>query len=67
VKRGTLLFKIDPAPYEATLNKLKGTLAQEEAQFEKAKRDQARLKPSSARKIGGNLNLYKALGGGGVP
>jgi membrane fusion protein, multidrug efflux system len=45
VKRGTPLFKIDPAPYEAALNKLKGTLAQEEAQLEKAKRDEARLKP----------------------
>jgi membrane fusion protein (multidrug efflux system) len=38
VKRGTQLFKIDPAPYEAALNKLKGTLEQEEAQLEKAKR-----------------------------
>jgi membrane fusion protein, multidrug efflux system len=45
VKQGTPLFKIDPAPYEAALNKLKGTLAQEEAQLEKAKRDEARLKP----------------------
>jgi membrane fusion protein (multidrug efflux system) len=45
VNRGTLLFKIDPAPYEAALNKLKGTLEQEEAQLEKAKRDEARLKP----------------------
>ena len=45
VKQGTALFKIDPAPYEAALNKLKGTLAQEEAQLEKAKRDEARLKP----------------------
>jgi membrane fusion protein (multidrug efflux system) len=45
VKQGTLLFKIDPDPYQAALNKLNGTLAQEEAQFEKAKRDEARLKP----------------------
>jgi membrane fusion protein, multidrug efflux system len=45
VKQGTALFKIDPAPFEAALNKLKGTLAQEEAQLEKAKRDEARLKP----------------------
>ncbi len=45
VKHGTPLFKIDPASYEAALNKLKGTLEQEEAQLEKAKRDEARLKP----------------------
>ena len=45
VNRGTLLFKIDAAPYEAALNKLKGTLEQEEAQLEKARRDEARLKP----------------------
>jgi membrane fusion protein (multidrug efflux system) len=45
VKQGTLLFKIDPAPYEAALMKLKGNLAQEQAQLEKATRDEARLKP----------------------
>jgi membrane fusion protein, multidrug efflux system len=45
VKQGTLLFKIDSAPYEAVLNKLKATLEQEEAQLEKANRDEARLKP----------------------
>jgi membrane fusion protein (multidrug efflux system) len=45
VKRGTLLFKIDPAPYQAALDKLEGALAQEEAQLEKATRDEARLKP----------------------
>lgn len=45
VKQGTLLFKIDPAPYQAALNKLKGTLAQEEAQLDKATRDVERLKP----------------------
>jgi membrane fusion protein (multidrug efflux system) len=45
VKQGTPLFKIDPEPsYQAALNKLKGTLEQEEAQLEKAKRDEARLK-----------------------
>lgn len=30
VKQGTLLFKIDPAPYQAALNKVKGILEQEE-------------------------------------
>lgn len=50
VKEGTLLFKIDPAPYEAALNRLKGVLAQEEAQLEKATRDEARLKPLYAEK-----------------
>ena len=45
VKQGTLLIKIDPAPYEAALNKVKGILKQEEAQLEKAKRDEERLKP----------------------
>src|ERR1051325_7071902 len=55
VKQGTLLFKIDPAPYQATLNRLKGILEQEEAQLDKAVRDEARLKPlvaSNAVKIG---------------
>jgi hypothetical protein len=42
VKQGTLLFKIDPvkidpAPYQAALNRLKGGLEQEEARLEKAR------------------------------
>lgn len=45
VKRGTLLFKIDPAPYEATQKRLQGELAQAQAQLEKARRDAARLEP----------------------
>jgi membrane fusion protein (multidrug efflux system) len=45
VKQGTLLYKIDPAPYQAALDRLKGALAQEEAQLDKATRDEARLKP----------------------
>jgi membrane fusion protein (multidrug efflux system) len=40
VKQGTLLFKIDPAPYQVALNKVKRILEQEEAQLEKAKRDE---------------------------
>jgi membrane fusion protein (multidrug efflux system) len=45
VKQGTLLFKIDPAPYQVALNKVKRILEQEEAQLEKAKRDEERLRP----------------------
>jgi membrane fusion protein, multidrug efflux system len=45
VKQGTLLFKIDPAPYQAALNKVKGILEQEEAQLENVKRDEERLRP----------------------
>ena len=50
VKQGALLFKIDPAPYEAALARLKGGLEQEQAQLEKAERDEARLKPLFAEK-----------------
>ena len=32
MKAGTVLFKIDPAPYQAALSKAQGVLAQEEAQ-----------------------------------
>jgi multidrug efflux pump subunit AcrA (membrane-fusion protein) len=45
VKQGTLLFKIDSAPSQAALNKVKGILEQEEAQLEKAKRDERGLRP----------------------
>jgi membrane fusion protein (multidrug efflux system) len=43
VERGTVLFKIDPAPFEAALKKAEGLLAQEEAQLARATQDLARM------------------------
>ena len=44
VKAGTVLFKIDPAPYQAALSKAQGVLAQEEAQLAKATQDLERMR-----------------------
>ena len=45
VKKGDLLFKIDPRPFEAALQQSKGQLAQSEAQLGKTKLDVARDTP----------------------
>jgi membrane fusion protein (multidrug efflux system) len=44
VKAGTVLFKIDPAPYQAALSRAQGVLAQEEAQLAKATQDLERMR-----------------------
>ena len=51
VKKGDLLYEIDPRPYEAALDKAKGELVRLYALLEKAKADVARserLRPSGA-------------------
>jgi len=51
VKKGDLLYEIDPRPYEAVLDRARGELARLQALLEKAKADLARserLRPSGA-------------------
>lgn len=43
VNKGDLLFEIDPAPFQATLEQAQGRLAQAEAKLAQAKRDLARM------------------------
>ncbi len=45
VRKGQLLYTIDPRPFEAALAQAKGGLAQAEAQLGKAKQDVSRYKP----------------------
>lgn len=45
VKAGALLFTIDPMAYDIALNQARASLAQEQANLERAQRDAARLKP----------------------
>lgn len=45
VRAGSLMFAIDPAPYEIALAQARAALAQEKANLEKAQREAARLKP----------------------
>jgi RND family efflux transporter MFP subunit len=42
VKKGTLLFVIDPRPYQAELNRTKATLEQSIARYERTQKDYAR-------------------------
>jgi membrane fusion protein (multidrug efflux system) len=50
VKRGQLLFQIDPRPFEATAEQAKAALARERATFDKAKLDVDRYAPLAAQK-----------------
>src|SRR5437762_1489943 len=45
VKKGDLLFQIDPRPFQAVLDQAKGQLAQAEAQFGKTELDVKRFTP----------------------
>lgn len=45
VKKGDLLFQIDPRPFEATLDQAKGNLAQAQAQLGRTQLDVKRLAP----------------------
>jgi len=48
VRKGQLLYTIDPLPYQAKLDQAKGQLAEAEAQLAKAKSDLDRIKPLAA-------------------
>jgi RND family efflux transporter MFP subunit len=51
VKKGELLFEIDPRPYQAALDRVQGELTRQKAVLDKAKADLARsakLRPSGA-------------------
>jgi membrane fusion protein (multidrug efflux system) len=49
VKKGQLLFEIDPRPFQATLDQALGTLAQAQAQYENAEANLARVQPLVAK------------------
>jgi len=50
VKKGDLLFQIDPAPFQTTVNQAKANVTQQQASVTKADRDIERLKPLLAEK-----------------
>lgn len=45
VKRGALLFRIDPLPFETALEQARGLVGQAEAELARTERDVARLRP----------------------
>lgn len=49
VRKGQLLYTIDPRPFEATLAQAKGALAQAEAQLARARQDVVRYEPLVAK------------------
>ena len=49
VKKGDVLFEIDPRPFQAALDQVKGNLAQLEATYENARANLARVKPLAAQ------------------
>ena len=51
VKKGDLLFQIDPRPFEAALAQAKGTLAKDQANWAKADADQKRALDLFDRKV----------------
>jgi membrane fusion protein (multidrug efflux system) len=50
VKAGQLLFRIDPAPYQAAVDEAKASLAEEQAHLAQAERDEKRLGPLVEKK-----------------
>src|SRR5437667_12096429 len=51
VKKGDLLFRIDPRPFEAALAQAKGTLAKDKANLAKAEADEKRARDLFDKKV----------------
>ena len=49
VRKGQLLYRLDPRPFEASLAQAKGTLAEAQAQFERTRQDVIRYEPLVAK------------------
>jgi membrane fusion protein, multidrug efflux system len=62
VKKGQVLFEIDPRPFQAALDQAKGILAQLEAQFENARANLARVKPLAEENALSQKDLDDAIG-----
>jgi RND family efflux transporter MFP subunit len=61
VRRGDVLFEIDPRQFQAALNQAKGFLAQNEAALGKAKLDVARFTPLVAERAVSQQELDNAM------
>ena len=62
VRKGQVLFEIDPRPFEATLEQAKGELARQEAQYANAKANLDRIKPLAAQNAVSKKDLDDATG-----
>ncbi len=60
VKKGQVLFEIDPRPFRAALDQAEGVLAQMEALHENARANLARVKPLAAQNALSKKDLASA-------
>jgi membrane fusion protein (multidrug efflux system) len=61
VRKGKLLFEIDPRPFQAALDQAQGTLAQMEALYADARANLARVKPLAAQNALSKKDLDDAI------
>lgn len=61
VDAGTTLYKIDQAPFQATLDRARATLSSRQAALEKARRDVARIKPLFEEDAASQLDYDEAV------
>jgi len=61
VKKGQVLFEIDPRPFEAALDQAKGNLGMSQASWERAKANLARVKPLAAENAVSQRDLDDAV------
>jgi membrane fusion protein (multidrug efflux system) len=62
IKKGQVLFEIDPRPFEAILEEAKGQLAQQQARWETARADLRRIKPLAEQRALSMKDLDDATG-----
>jgi membrane fusion protein, multidrug efflux system len=62
VKKGQILFKIDPKPFEANLEEAKAVLVEQEASWLNAKTNLERIKPLSIKNAVSKKDLDDAIG-----
>ena len=65
VKKGEVLFEIDPRPFEAVLEEAEGMLARQEARWVNAKADLARISPLAEANAVSKKDLDAAVGAEG--
>ena len=62
VKKGQVLFEIDPRTFQASLDQAKGQLAQQQARHDTSKANLARIKPLAAKNAVSQKDLDDATG-----
>ena len=62
VKKGQVLFEIDPRPFQATLDQSKGELALQQARWDTAKANLKRIRPLAEQNAVSKRDLDNAVG-----